>query len=1017
MKKFAAFCMLFTAFYAAAQEKPYFQQEVNYTIQVSLDDRQHMLHGSESFEYINNSPDVLDVLYIHLWPNAYKNKSTALARQLARDGNYVLYYALKDDKGFIDSLDFQVNGVRAQWSFDDENIDIARITLPKPLPPGGRITVTTPFRVKIPSGSISRLGHVGESYQVTQWYPKPAVYDRNGWHQMPYLTQGEFYSEFGSFDVSITLPANYVVGATGDLQSPSEVAFMDSLAALGLQRPDLENLNADFPPSSPRMKTIRFVQSRVHDFGWFADKRWMVLKGQVTTPHTSNVVTTWALFTPTEKELWAKAPEYLHDATYYYSLWNGDYPYKQVTAVDGTISAGGGMEYPNVTVIGRAGNAWVLETVIMHEVGHNWFYGILGSNERIHAWMDEGINSFNEDRYMVRKYPDATLGDALNLVGAIGKIIDLSDFSQRTLTDVMYRMNASRALDQPLNCASDHFTSMNYGGMVYKKTALLFNYLQAYLGEERFDKAMQAYFEEWKFKHPTPADLRRSIEQSAGEDLSWFFNELINTSEKIDFSIRSAKVQQDGSVRVHIRNTGQTTGPAVVSTVRVDEKGKETELRSASSPVITPGQRAEVVIPAGQDAPDRIVIDPGRNIPQINLQNDRMRAHGIFRKIEPISFRPISGLENPRKSQVFFLPVVGWNEYDNWMPGLWLHNRTITRKAFEWSASPLYSFTTEQVNGFARMIYNIGRFSAGIRGQRFSIVNEQSALTTVNTRYEMAEPYLSYSIRPALSDPNDRMRIDLEASYQALFRTAEFQPEGEPAGTIARDQEALRLQASARLRKGLFNTYKARLSLAQEANLFNSDGRENFDVGHVVSGEVSYSRRYNLRKSKDISFRAFYGFTGGSDSGWNLFQPSGVTGQADAFTDNLYLGRLEADGLAARQMVNGMGMLRTFVPAYFTEMVAVNAEIELPVKFPLLVSFNAVASGFNELVDSDRVFGSAVVTIPFLSDVLEVHLPVLVTSRIDQFYDTADYTYFDRIMFTLNLNALAPFNTIRNIEP
>ena len=147
-----------------------------------------------------------------------------MAKQLFRDRNYVFFNALRNEKGFIDSLDFKVNGQKVDWKLDDEHIDIGIIYLKEPLAPGKKCTITTPFRVKLPSGSISRLGHVGQSYQITQWYPKPAVYDAAGWHPMPYLTQGEFYSEYGSFDVSITLPSNYVVGATGNLQTKKEIA-------------------------------------------------------------------------------------------------------------------------------------------------------------------------------------------------------------------------------------------------------------------------------------------------------------------------------------------------------------------------------------------------------------------------------------------------------------------------------------------------------------------------------------------------------------------------------------------------------------------------------------------------------------------------------------------------------------------------------------------------------------------------------------------------------------------------
>ena len=402
----------FIAFSATSQS--YWQQEVNYKIDVKLDDSKHELTAFEEFEYINNSPNQLDFLYIHLWPNAYQNEKTALGKQQWNSGEMLLKYGDDSLKGNISGLDFKINGEAVKWELDPKNIDICKLTLKTPLLPGQRLTVSTPFKVKIPSGEISRLGHVGQSYQITQWYPKPAVYDKNGWNPIPYLNQGEFYSEFGSFDVSITLPKNYVLGATGDCQTSSEIDFLTDLALktrLKFENGELnegrkENMN--FPVSSTEYKTVRYTQSKVHDFAWFADKRYEVLKGEVELPGSKRKVTSWAMFTPRNADVWKNAIEYINDGTYYYSMWNGDYPYNNVTAVDGTISAGGGMEYPTITVIGNTSNKEELEVVIVHEVGHNWFYGILGSNERVHGWMDEGMNTLNEVRYIQTKYPENT---------------------------------------------------------------------------------------------------------------------------------------------------------------------------------------------------------------------------------------------------------------------------------------------------------------------------------------------------------------------------------------------------------------------------------------------------------------------------------------------------------------------------------------------------------------------------------------------------------------------------------
>ena len=329
-----------------ASSQDYFQQQVNYKIQVTLNDQKHELDGFESVEYTNNSPDTLGFLYFHLWPNAYSNNKTELAREIInRDGKKKLF---KDPglRGYIDSLDFEIEGQRFNGIFTRGHPDICKIILNNPLKPGDTIIITTPFHVKIPKGVTSRLGHIGESYQISQWYPKPAVYDRSGWHQMPYLDQGEFYSEYGSFDVSITLPANYIVGATGNLQNEEEKKWLDKLASdtAWMKIPDY--VSEDFPPSSNQMKTLRYTENKIHDFAWFADKRFHVLKGKVKLPDSGREVTTWAMFTNQEAYLWKNAVSYINNAIWYFSKWNGDYPYNNFTAVQSALNAGAGMEYP-----------------------------------------------------------------------------------------------------------------------------------------------------------------------------------------------------------------------------------------------------------------------------------------------------------------------------------------------------------------------------------------------------------------------------------------------------------------------------------------------------------------------------------------------------------------------------------------------------------------------------------------------------------------------------------------------
>lgn len=676
----------------------YFQQDVSYQIDVKLDDKNHILRGFETIQYKNNSTQSLSTIYMHVWPNAYKNSQTALAQQLKRNEGDKLAKADSKDLGSIDSLDFKVNGSAIQWEYDPVHIDIVLLHLATPLAPGQQIAISTPFKVKIPSGSLSRLGHIGQSYQITQWYPKPAVFDQNGWNAMPYLNQGEFYSEFGSFDVKITVPANYVVGATGELKTASEVAFLETKVAESKKK--LEKLlkeetdrSKNFPESASTWKTIQYKQDRVHDFAWFADKRFLVLQGEVVLPHSKDTVTTWAMFTPQNAKLWANSLEYLHDGTYYYSLWNGDYPYKHVTAIDGTISAGGGMEYPMITVIGNASNKEELEVVIVHEVGHNWFYGILGSNERVHGWMDEGLNTLNEMRYVQTKYPDNTRFSDM----VAGGRFHLNDLDHHDSGDVMYRTLASFGLDQPLETHSDDFSSFNYGAIMYQKTGVVFFYLMDYLGAEKFDAAMSAYYQQWKFKHPQPADLRKVLETQTGKDLGWLFEDLIQTTDYIDYKLKNVQISKSGSV-IKLANKGQVNGPIEVNVYGADNKVETIWAEPTQNTVTAQTPYSSIT---------KVEIDRYNDIPELNRQNNLWVKDQAFHKLEPIKFEFLFGDHQKDQTAIFWTPMLGGNAYDGLMAGVTFHNIGLAPKKFTYLVSPMLSTSRLRPVGVAEFSYQI----------------------------------------------------------------------------------------------------------------------------------------------------------------------------------------------------------------------------------------------------------------------------------------------------------------------
>lgn len=510
MKKIISLCFINFLFLSADCQQAYWQQQVNYTIDVTLNDIDNSLDAFEKIEYINNSPDTLRFIWFHLWPNAYKNDQTAFSDQLLTNGTTNFYFSDKEQKGYINRLEFKVNDITASLEDHPRYIDIVKLVLPAPLAPGQKCIITTPFHEKLPY-NFSRGGHDGQSYQATQWYPKPAVYDKNGWHPMPYLDQGEFYSEFGNFDVRITVPKNYVVAATGELQNEDEKAWLKKRISF-TWTPEKEKIKTKggvtkfvtqkSPPSSAYSKTLRFTQDNVHDFAWFADKRFIVNE-DTCRMNSGKIVSVFTYYTADQKNEWKKSILYCKDALRFYSNRVGEYPYNVVSAVQGPESFGGGMEYPTITIISSTSDKKELDITIAHEIGHNWFYGILASDERDHPWMDEGINSYFEHSYSQWKY---------------------GSFDQ--MDKILLETIETTKKDQPIENTSAAFSERNYDLVVYYKTSEWLRYVESKIGTNAFDKAMQDYYRSFQFKHPQPDDFKKAMAESTGENMDSLFSYL-----------------------------------------------------------------------------------------------------------------------------------------------------------------------------------------------------------------------------------------------------------------------------------------------------------------------------------------------------------------------------------------------------------------------------------------------------------------------------------------------------------
>jgi len=1012
---FAIWGLILAGGVAFGQAADYWQQEVHYRIDVALDDSLHTLRGEIEFTYLNHSPDALDTLYLHLWGNAFSDRTSAFARQQLRQGKSAFYFAPPEALGGYRGLDFRVDGQAVPLQRTAEP-DIAYLLLPAPLRSGDSIRVQTPFTLRIPE-SFSRLGHVGQSYQLTQWYPKPAVYDHKGWHPMPYLDLGEYYGEFGSYDVRITLPANYVVAATGTLLTAEERDFLevnvqktDAWLAAGIE--PYYDKNEPFPPSSAARKTIRYRAEHVHDFAWFADKRFRVQRSKAEVG--SRQVDTWAFFTAYEQHLWQQAVDYVDRAVQFYSEQVGDYPYPQATAVQSALSAGSGMEYPMITVIGPAYTAAGLDEVITHEVGHNWFYGILAFHERRHPWMDEGINTYYEQRYMRRYHGQPAFDDYLP-----GFLQGRSDMS---FYELAYLYQARRRRDQAPDTPSEELTEINYVLGAYQKPAEAFRLLEHYLSRDAFDRLMQGFYREWQLRHPYPEDLQRYLEAESDKDLDWLFDGLLGSNRPLDYALSGLARGPGGSYQVEVKNKGGVAAPFALSGLRGDSI-IATEWYEGFEGAST------LSFPAGDY--DALAIDARRVAPDLYRQNNRIRTGGLFPRLAPPRLSLLPTIEDDARTQLYLLPAAGWNNYDGLMLGALLYNTTVPAKRFEFALAPMYSFGSKALAGTGRLAYHfypggraVQEVTLGLGGQRFHFFRNPEQ--DYRLQYTRLMPFLRVELGKAPAST-----FTQELQWRTLWideETAEFSDEGAFTGTKRDDTFIHELSYQGRNRRPV-NPFSFRVALEQQRY------RDISGEQHYLRASLEWRNGFTYAEKKNIDLRLFAGgfLVNSKRNGGRLF-PGAFNlipqGYNDYRYDELYFGRTENEGFLSQQMGFREGGFKTPLGGAFplgrsnNYILAFNLQADLPLRLPAFFPLkpfldlgyfdNARPTGQDDTFQ-DQFLWSGGLLLDYFDGLFRIHFP-LVNSRNLQDRLAERGNYWTRISFAIDFARLNPFEAVKRME-
>lgn len=645
----------------------YWQQDVYYRIDARLDDEAEVITGNEEMVYYNNSPNTLYEAYFHLYQNAVQPGS------LVDD----LYNANKTPHKFgkyeaqklgTEILSCEVNGATAAFSVD---YTVMKIKLNAPLKSGDSMVFKFGFKTYFDRGTIRRrmkvYDHDGfKHFNGVHWYPRICVYDRKfAWETAQHM-EHEFYGDFGAYDVSLTLPNEYVLEATGELQNPEE-AYPGDLRA----RLDIANFKERLPNDKPGLvapkngtyKTWRYHATNVHDFAWTADPTYRI--GEVVW----NGIHCIAL--PQEQNAWRWQPSagFVANVIATYSQDFGMYEYPKMVAAD----AADGMEYPMLTLDG--GNFPGHRGLIAHEVGHNWFFGMIGSNETYRAALDEGFTQF------------LTAWSMKKLTGQNQRPSDI-EYSTNYFG---YLRDAIDGNDPTLNTHSDDFHNAighggGYGHVYYKTATMLYN-LEYVLGDSVFRKAMQNYVQQWKICHPYIEDFRNSIIMSAGADLNWFFDQWFETSKYIDYSVKKVK-SSNGNHTITLQRKGDMIMPLDLRITMAD--GNHLDITVPVSGYQKPGsigppqqwtgwgnlRKTYKLSFSGQTGIKQVKIDPSGRLADIDQRNN------TWKRRYTLQFDRENELSRDNRGgyQFYWRPDIWYSYIDGIRGGLKLSGNYAARK-------------------------------------------------------------------------------------------------------------------------------------------------------------------------------------------------------------------------------------------------------------------------------------------------------------------------------------------------
>jgi hypothetical protein len=590
----------------------YWQNSANYIIHSTLDEKDTTLKGDVTIDYTNNSPDELNYVWLQLDQNLFNPSSRGAATTLVSGDRF-------DVKGYTKG-GYHIQSTKVIYNGSTYDIPPVitdtrmQLRLPFTIKPGGdKVQIEISYYFSIPQYGADRMGRLytrnGVIYQLAQWYPRMCVYDDiEGWNTLPYMGLGEFYCEYGNFDYYVTVPADMIVAGSGDLQNPEEVLTGTEVNRLDEARKSdstvaiirEDEVGEPFMrPAKEGMLTWHYKMQNSRDISWAASKAFMWDATRINFPSGRKGIS-MAVYPVESKgdKAYGRSAQYLKHSVEFYSKDYFEYPWNSAVVVAGVAL---GMEYPGIVFCSYNIGGASLWHDVTHEIGHNWFPMIVGTNERRYMWMDEGLNTFING-YASNSFNHGEYGDTTNrsILGMASTMIKSND---------------------PLMTPPESISLKEYG-QYYFKTANALNILRnSVIGPNRFDYAFKTYIHRWAFKHPQPGDFFRTMNDAAGDNLNWFWKEWFYETWTLDQSVKSVKyvndIASDGSL-ITIENLQQMALPV---TLQITEQNGQT--KKMKLPVEIWQRGGEWTFKYNSTSPiTSVILDPDGQLPDINRKNN-----------------------------------------------------------------------------------------------------------------------------------------------------------------------------------------------------------------------------------------------------------------------------------------------------------------------------------------------------------------------------------------------------------